>query len=57
MANVSAQGSGQCVDAHTGDPDKPKHVTVLHIDPALSPTTAVIAFIIQEFRNNASAQG
>jgi hypothetical protein len=40
----------------TGDPAKPKHVTVLHIDPALSPATAVRAFIIQEFRNNASVQ-
>jgi hypothetical protein len=35
----------------TGNPDKPKHVTVLHIDPALSPAKAVRAFIIQEFRN------
>lgn len=40
----------------TGDPDKPKHVTVLHVDPALSPAKAVRAFIIQEFRNNANAQ-
>jgi hypothetical protein len=41
----------------TGSPDKPKqHVTVLHIDPALSPAKAVRVFIIQEFRNNASAQ-
>jgi hypothetical protein len=32
----------------------PKPVTVLHIDPALSPAKAVRAFIIQEFRNNAS---
>jgi hypothetical protein len=41
----------------TGDPAKPKqHVTVLHIDPALSPATAVRAFIIQEFRNNANVQ-
>ena len=38
----------------TGDPDKPQHVTVLHIHPALSPATAVRAFIIQEFRSNAS---
>jgi hypothetical protein len=36
----------------TGDPDKPKHhVTVLHIPPAISPITAVRAFIVQEFRN------
>ena len=41
----------------TGDPSKPKqHVTVLHIDPALSPAGAVRAFIIQEFRNNVSIQ-
>ena len=40
----------------TGDPAKPTHVTVLHIDPALSPAKAVRAFIIQEFRNNANAQ-
>ncbi len=40
----------------TGDPSKPKHVTVLHIDPALSPAKAVRAFIIQEFRNNASVE-
>ena len=40
----------------TGNPDNPKHVTVLHIDPALSPAKAVRAFIIQEFRNNADAQ-
>jgi hypothetical protein len=38
----------------TGDPNKPQHVTVLHIDPALSPAKAVRAFIIQEFRSNAS---
>jgi len=36
----------------TGDPDKPfRHVTVLHIHPALSPAAAVRAFIVQEFRN------
>ena len=38
----------------TGDPETPQHVTVLHIHPALSPATAVRAFIIQEFRSNAS---
>ena len=38
----------------TGDPNNPQHVTVLHIHPALSPATAVRAFIIQEFRSNAS---
>jgi hypothetical protein len=40
----------------TGDPDKPKHVTVLHIHPVLSPIEAVRAFIIQEFKSNANAQ-
>jgi hypothetical protein len=35
----------------TENPDKPKrHVTVLHIPPAISPETAVRAAIIQEFR-------
>lgn len=33
----------------------PRPVTVLHIHPALSPFAAVRAFIIQEFRANASA--
>ena len=38
----------------TGDPSKPaKHVTVLNVPPVVSPLTAVRAFIIQEFRNNA----
>jgi hypothetical protein len=41
----------------TGDPSKPaQHVTVLHIHPALTPATAVRAFIVQEFRNNAPAE-
>jgi hypothetical protein len=41
----------------TGDLAKPaKHVTVLHVHPVLSPVEAVRAFIIQEFRSNASAQ-
>jgi hypothetical protein len=36
----------------TDDPENPKrHVTVLHIHPALSPLAAVRAFIMQEFRN------
>jgi len=40
----------------TGDPDKPKqHVTVLHIPPAISPITAVRAFIVQEYRNAQTA--
>ena len=41
----------------TGDPSKPtQHVTVLHVPPVVSPLTAVRAFIVQEFRNNANAQ-
>jgi hypothetical protein len=36
----------------TDDPKNPRrHVTVLHIDPALSPLAAVRASLIQEFRN------
>jgi hypothetical protein len=36
----------------TDNPAKPKrHVTVLHIPPAVSPETAVRAAIVQEFRS------
>jgi hypothetical protein len=35
----------------TGDGNPPRHVTVLHIHPALSAAAAVRAFIVQEFRN------
>jgi hypothetical protein len=36
----------------TDNPTQPKrHVTVLHIPPAVSPETAVRAAIVQEFRN------
>ena len=35
----------------TGDPANPLPVTVLHIDPALSPAKAVRAFIVQEYDN------
>lgn len=36
----------------TDDPAKPtRHVAVLHIPPAISPVTAVRAFIVHEFRN------
>jgi hypothetical protein len=36
----------------TDDPAIPtRHVAVLHIPPAISPITAVRAFIVQEFRN------
>lgn len=41
----------------TDDPANPKrHITVLHIPPAVSPETAVRAAIVQEFRNLDSAQ-
>ncbi|MGA2569701.1 MAG: hypothetical protein ABSF23_04215 [Terracidiphilus sp.] len=35
----------------TGDATNPLAVTVLHIDPALSPAKAVRAFIVQEYDN------
>lgn len=38
----------------TDDPDRPRrHVTILDSHPVVSAETAVRAFIIQEFRNNA----
>lgn len=41
----------------TGDPSKPvQHVAVLHVPPVVSPLTAVRAFIVQNFRNDADAQ-
>ena len=41
----------------TDDPDSPKrHVTVLHVHPALSPLDAVRVAIVQEFRNAQAAQ-
>jgi hypothetical protein len=40
----------------TDDPKQPKrHVTVLHIPPAISPQTAVQAAIMQEIRNAQTA--
>jgi hypothetical protein len=39
--------------AHEVESGKRRHVTVLHIPPAISPETAVRAAIIQEYRNNA----
>lgn len=39
-----------------GDGKPTQHVTVLQVPPVVSPLTAVRAFIIQEFRNNANAQ-
>ena len=35
----------------TDNPKKPRHVTVLHIPPAVSPETAVRTAIVQEYRN------
>jgi hypothetical protein len=41
----------------TDGPKHPwRHVTVLHIPPAISPVTAVQAFIIQESRNAIQAE-
>jgi len=42
----------------TDNPDSPKrHVTVLHVPPAVSPIEAVKVAILQEFRNaNAQAE-
>jgi hypothetical protein len=37
--------------SHKTDTDDTRHVTVLHVPPAVSPETAVRTFIIQEFRN------
>ncbi|MGD0841417.1 MAG: hypothetical protein ABSA32_09695 [Candidatus Acidiferrales bacterium] len=35
----------------TGNPKRPKHVTVLHMGPVTSPLLAVRAAIVEEFRN------
>jgi hypothetical protein len=41
----------------TDDPDNPKrHITVLHVPPAVSPITAVRAAILQELRSLEPAQ-
>jgi hypothetical protein len=41
----------------TGEAGKPaKSVAILHVPPVVSPLTAVRAFIIQEFGNNAIAK-
>ena len=37
--------------SHETDTAETRHVTVLHVPPAVSPETAVRTFIIQEFRN------
>jgi len=36
---------------HQTGTEETRHVTVLHVPPAVSPETAVRTFIIQEFRN------
>lgn len=40
----------------TGNPKKPRHVTVLHLAPVVSPLLAVRAAIIEEFRNRETVQ-
>ena len=40
----------------TDNPQKPKHVTVLHFGPITSPLLAVRAAIVQEFRENAATE-
>ena len=40
----------------TDNPDRPRHVTVLHVDPVTSPELAVRAAIIQEVRNLGTAE-
>jgi len=38
----------------TGDPKRPKHVTVLHLGPVTSPILAVRAAIVEEIKERAS---
>jgi hypothetical protein len=40
----------------TDNPETPRHVTVLHVEPVTSPELAVRAAIIQEFRNLGTAE-
>jgi hypothetical protein len=41
----------------TDDPQKPRqHVTILHVPPITSPTRAVRAAILEEFRNRVPAK-
>jgi hypothetical protein len=40
----------------TENPKRPRHVTVLHIPPVISPLLAVRAAIVQEFRNAKAAE-
>jgi hypothetical protein len=40
----------------TENPKRPRHVTVLHIPPVISPLLAVRAAIVQEFRNAQAAE-
>jgi hypothetical protein len=43
-------------DGRGGDPEKPHHVTVLHLGPITSAVHAVRAAIVQEFRSLEPAQ-
>ena len=40
----------------TENPDRPRHVAVLHVDPVTSPEMAVRAAIVQEVRNLGTAE-
>jgi len=40
----------------TDNPKKPVHVTVLHIEPVISPLLPVRAAIVEEFRRNAATE-
>jgi hypothetical protein len=40
----------------TDNPKKPRHVTVLHLGPVVSPILAVRAAIVKEFRDNAAIE-
>jgi hypothetical protein len=40
----------------TENPNKPRHVVVLHLGPITSPLLAVRAAIVEEFRNRETAQ-
>lgn len=42
--------------AHDTDTGGKRHVTVLHVPPAVSPETAVRAAIVQEYRNAQTPQ-
>lgn len=40
----------------TDNPKKPRHVTVLHMGPVMSPLLAVRAAIVKEFQDNAAIE-